>query len=114
MASMVGWNAVEPLQCMECVLDTTPDLEYGQAEEAPSFQFMQCALDPTLESEFGRVEEDPPGTAVLPTITTLIGLCLAVGHAIVDTGAQHAVIGKDGFDQLVERLAVVGLSLIHI
>ena len=40
----------------------------------------------------------------------LIGLSVSPGFALVDTGAQHGVIGSKAYDQVVERLAVHGLK----
>ena len=39
-----------------------------------------------------------------------VGLYVCPGYALVDTGAQHGVIGRAAYDQFVQRLAVQGLK----
>ena len=47
-------------------------------------------------------------TSIFPS--TLIGLQVCPGFAVLDTGAQHNVCGKAEYTQLVERLALHGLQ----
>ena len=44
-------------------------------------------------------------------LETFVGLYVCPGYALVDTGAQHGVIGRAAYDQFVQRLAVQGLNL---
>eukprot|EP00973_Karenia_brevis_P021330 2932634-Karenia_brevis.AAC.1 len=40
----------------------------------------------------------------------LIGIVVTPGYALVDTGAQHGVIGEKDYDQLCTRLQSFGLK----
>jgi hypothetical protein len=42
--------------------------------------------------------------------SVFVGLSVTPGFALVDTGAQHGVVGKNNFRQLVETLAIHGLK----
>ena len=41
---------------------------------------------------------------------TLIGLFVTAGFGLLDTGAQHGVIGLDDYNRLCERLSLQGLK----
>ena len=43
-------------------------------------------------------------------VSTLIGLVVAAGLGLLDTGAQHGVIGKAEFEEFCERLKSFGLK----
>eukprot|EP00973_Karenia_brevis_P034092 4702787-Karenia_brevis.AAC.1 len=40
----------------------------------------------------------------------LIGIVVAPGYALVDTGAQHGVIGEEDYEELCTRLKSLGLK----
>ena len=44
------------------------------------------------------------------SMTTLIGLYVTPGFGLLDTGAQHGVIGSSDYDHLCQRLASQGLK----
>ena len=43
-------------------------------------------------------------------VEAFIGLAVASGFALVDTGAQHRVLGPEAYKQVVDRLAIHGLK----
>ena len=61
-------------------------------------------------------QKDPSGTAYIhPTliavdITIFIGLSVTLGHALIDTGAQHGVVGIELFKHLYDFLNQHGLK----
>jgi len=43
-------------------------------------------------------------------VSSFIGLCVCPGYALIDTGAQHGVMGPQTYDQICEVLARSGLQ----
>jgi hypothetical protein len=75
-------------------------------EEAP---FSPEELDIVGEAEISLLY--PLYTSIFPEgIGTFIGLTIAPGFALVDTGAQHGVLGPTSYKQVEDRLSVHGLK----
>ena len=69
-------------------------------------------MPPLAESESD--DEALPSLAIsldFPnTLESFIGMMVTPGYALIDTGAQHGVIGSKEYEGLCERLAEVGLK----
>ena len=60
----------------------------------------------------GSEDETPQSRsfALVMILPTFIGLILAPQQALLDTGAQHGVVGKPQYDRIVQYLAKYGLK----
>ena len=70
-----------------------------------------------LTSAFQREDESSPSSAFIfaiflgPEISDVfVGMVMAPGYALIDTGAQHGVIGSKEYQELCQRLSVQGLK----
>ena len=69
-----------------------------------AFTFLNFAVQVFMESTQEAMN------ATNAAVDIFIGLYVAVGFALLDTGAQHGVIGKPAYEELVERLKTHGLK----
>ena len=83
------------------------NMDQPTAVEEVSFSLEE--LDLVGEAEVSILY--PLYTSILPEgIGSFIGLTIAPGFALVDTGAQHGVLGPTSYKQVEERLTVHGLK----
>ena len=75
---------------------------------APSFG--SSSEGPAAQNFCGAIYILPEVDRTSDLIPLFTGLVVTPGYALLDTGAQQAVMGKREFDDLVERLRVFGLK----
>jgi len=95
-------------------------LTMGEESEPQAETTIHYMMDQPTPTEIVTYDqeaaEEEAGQAFVFTIFSgigveaFIGLAVAPGFALVDTGAQHGVLGPEAYKQVVDRLAVHGLK----
>ena len=104
----------------------TPSDAYKSSDATSTTAILACGCDETQPDDDDADNDDddvyaiswvfPEGepTETDSSMTSFIGLNVNPGQALVDTGAQHGVIGPQGFQNLCAALQEHGLKPRHI